>query len=109
MCKWGTEEIVRVLIPVDLSHTGQAMWKDVGIDACIADLVRALQSAGINMRASCCGHERGDGRIDLTDGRVLIVRQCGVSDADVERDNEIARWNDEVRDSSSFADTPEKG
>lgn len=73
MCRWGTETIVRVKIPADLSHTGQAYWKNCGVDACIADLVRALQEGGIDMRGSCCGHGREPGRIDLADGRTLII------------------------------------
>lgn len=73
MCKWGTEVITRVLVPADLSHSGEPYWKEVGVDACIAPIVAALQGAGIHMRGSCCGHGRGDGRIDLIDGRYLIV------------------------------------
>lgn len=75
MCKWGTDTLVRVKIPADLSHTGKSHWKDVGIDSCIADLVSALQAADIDMRSSCCGHGTREGRIELVDGRVLIVRR----------------------------------
>lgn len=75
MCKWGTYKTVRVRIPKDLSHTGVAYWKDVAIDSCIADLVDALQKAGINMRHSCCGHFKTDGEIILEDGRKLIIRR----------------------------------
>ncbi len=73
MCKWGTWIPVRVKVPADLSRTGKDAWREKNIDACIADLVEALQAAGIDMRASCCGHGRGAGRIDLQDGRTLIV------------------------------------
>jgi hypothetical protein len=73
MCKWGHEKQVYVKIPADLSHSGSSYWRSVGIDACIADLVEALQDAGIDMRGSCCGHGKENGRIDLQDGRVLIV------------------------------------
>jgi hypothetical protein len=75
MCKHGQEVIVSVKIPADLSHTGEARWKDCGIDACIADIVRALQAAGIDMRASCCGHGDRPGEIRLQDGRTVIVQQ----------------------------------
>ena len=44
------------------------------IDRCIASIVRALEAAGINMRASCCGHGKGDGKIILQDGRELIIQ-----------------------------------
>lgn len=74
MCKWGTDTIVRVRIPADLSHTGEARWKNVGIDSCIAPIVKALQDAGIDMRTSCCGHGTRNGEIALADGRTLAVR-----------------------------------
>src|SRR5690606_23680361 len=31
------------------------------------------QEGGIDMMASCCGHGKGPGRIDLADGRVLEI------------------------------------
>ena len=71
MCEWGTDKTVRVKIPADLSHTGEAYWKDVGIDACISDIVEALQVGGIDMRSSCCGHGKRPAEITLQDGRRL--------------------------------------
>lgn len=73
MCdRWDTR-IVRVKIAADLSHTGQARWKDVAIDSCIADVVEALQTAGIDMVSSCCGHGLFWGCIGLEDGRHLLI------------------------------------
>lgn len=43
------------------------------IDYCIADIVAALNAAGIKTLASCCGHNTEDGDIRLEDGRVLAV------------------------------------
>lgn len=43
------------------------------IDRCIHTLVAALNAAGIETLASCCGHRQINGRIDLDDGRVLII------------------------------------
>jgi hypothetical protein len=40
-------------------------WRDKG--------PKALNAAGILTSASCCGHGKGQGRIDLTDGRVLFI------------------------------------
>jgi hypothetical protein len=68
---------VRVKISADLSSTGKEKWKDCHIDTCIAPLVKALQKGGINMRGSCCGHNRGLGEIRLQDGRVLIHKSGG--------------------------------
>lgn len=65
---------VNVKIPADLSHTGKAYWKDAKIDACIADIVDALQASGIDMRGSCCGHGNWE-EIFLQDGRVLMIQQ----------------------------------
>lgn len=77
MCKWGSDVLVRVKIPADLACEGVGKWKEMGIDACIAPLVKALQAGGIDMRGSCCGHGRGDGNIHLQDGRILIIKQDG--------------------------------
>lgn len=45
-----------------------------GIDFCIADIVEALNVAGISTEASCCGHGIGNGSVILKDGRVLFVK-----------------------------------
>ena len=73
MCK--TITTVKVKIAVDLSHTGKSFWKAAAIDACVADLVQALQSANIDMRSSCCGHGKTHGSILLQDGRKLLIVQ----------------------------------
>lgn len=73
MCEWGSETAVRVKVLARVSHSGSDCWKVVGIDRCIAPIVAALQSAGIDMIGSCCGHGRGLGRIDLSDGRILWI------------------------------------
>ena len=56
MCKWGDTVLVYVKIAADLSHTGEERWDWREIDRCIAPLVQELQEAGVDMRASCCGH-----------------------------------------------------
>lgn len=73
MCVHGTETLTTVTIPADLSHTGHAYSKCVGIDSCIASVVAALEAAGVLMRGSCCGHGATDGTIQLVDGRTLVV------------------------------------
>jgi CBS-domain-containing membrane protein len=70
---WGLTTRVRVLVPAGLSATGTARRKTVGIDRALADLVRALQKAGIHMEGSCSGHGRRPGEILLADGRTLLV------------------------------------
>ena len=65
--------LVKVKIPADLSSTGKIKWKYALIDACIATIVEALQKGKIDMRGSCCGHNKGFGDIHLQDGRVLII------------------------------------
>ena len=44
-----------------------------GIDYCIHKLVAALNAANIRTMASCCGHGEQHGRIDLEDGRTLVI------------------------------------
>lgn len=73
MCEWGDTVPVRVKIPADLSSTGEARWKDAEIDRCVAPVVEALQKGGVDMRGSCCGHNRSPGKILLQDGRTLSV------------------------------------
>ena len=74
MCQWGTDVILRVLMPAELSYTGAERWDDKAIDACIAPIVKALNDAGIHTSQSCCGHGKGDGFIDLHDGRRLVIK-----------------------------------
>jgi len=73
MCIWGTTTPVFVKVPADLSSTGRVKWKWEEIDSCIAGLVDALQTAGIDMRGSCCGHGQSFGSIHLQDGRILVI------------------------------------
>lgn len=45
------------------------------IDPCIASIVAALNAAGIETVASCCGHGRNPGSIILLDGRELVITE----------------------------------
>lgn len=74
MCDHGDAVILRVRMPADLSHTGQARWVDKPIDRCITSIVQALTDAGIWTANSCCGHGMGPGSIVLHDGRELVVK-----------------------------------
>lgn len=73
MCEWGTDRLLLVPMPAELSYTGQFRWAIKGVDACIADIVQALNEAGIYTSNSCCGHGKADGKIYLHDGRVLTI------------------------------------
>lgn len=46
-----------------------AVW----CDPCIADIVAALNAAGIATTVSCCGHGRRLGNITLRDGREIFL------------------------------------
>jgi hypothetical protein len=48
--------------------------KSVCVDWCIHHIVTALNASGIETVACCCGHGQQDGRIDLADGRILVVK-----------------------------------
>lgn len=69
MCKWGTDKIVRLCKPRPVSGRTEIM-----VDACLADLVQALNDAGIETQGCCCGHGKGDGDIQLADGRILVIK-----------------------------------
>lgn len=46
------------------------------IDRCIHQIVAALNAGGVETSSCCCGHGERDGRIDLTDGRILIIKKA---------------------------------
>lgn len=73
MCKWGTTVEMEVTIPAHLSHTGEARTKVIGVDACIAQLVAALNAGGITTVASCCGHGHLPGNVILADDTWLTL------------------------------------
>ena len=78
MCKWGTDTLLRVPIPAELSHTGEFRWDVKPVDSCIAPIVKALNDAGIYTANACCGHGKSDGSITLHDGRELVIRRFEV-------------------------------
>lgn len=57
----------------------------VNIDWCIHQIVAALNAGGVETVGSCCGHQQIPGRIDLADGRVLIVADKETLDDLIER------------------------
>ncbi len=61
-------------VAADLSHTGKEYMKKQPVDACIAEMVSALNKGGIITRTSCYGHGEVIGSISLMDGRELIIR-----------------------------------
>ena len=97
MCKWGTDVIVEVTIPAELSHTGKERKKKVGIDSCIAPIIKALNEASIRTDYCCCGHGEKDGVILLHDGRVLMIRSA----EEVERHGGFKGFIDSWRDGNS--------
>lgn len=73
MCKYGTSVEVLCWRPAELTHDGVERLCPTMVDACIAPIVSALNLSGVRTRQSCCGHGKEPGRIDLWDGRVLVV------------------------------------
>ena len=74
MCKWGSDIVLWVPIPAELSYTGEFRWDYKGVDSCIAPIVQALNDAGIYTASCCCGHGKADGSILLHDGREIIIK-----------------------------------
>ncbi len=68
--------LVSVVIPADLSYTGKVRRKTVPIDACIANVVRRLNSDvdEPTTRSSCCGHELGNPEVVLADHTTIIIK-----------------------------------
>jgi len=75
MCEWGDTVMVNVVMPADLSHTGEERRRPKLIDRCIAPIVTALVEAGVATRSSCCGHGKADGEIQLEYGRTLVIKE----------------------------------
>ena len=67
MCEWGNT--TRLIMKVGKKA------QIIDIDSCIAPIVLALNDAGIETVASCCGHGKIDGSIVLRDGRELVIRK----------------------------------
>jgi len=65
--------IMNLPVVAELSHTKKEYMKKQSIDACIADIVRALNKGGVKTKASCCGHGETPGDIILCDGRNLTI------------------------------------
>ena len=74
VCDWGDNVTLRVPMHQDDSHTGKFRWANKGVDRCIAPIIAALNGAGVYTRGCCCGHGKGDGKITLHDGRILVVK-----------------------------------
>ncbi len=73
MCKWSKTRRCWVNIPAEHSYTGRMRLACKPIDSCIAVLVEALNRHGLLTLSSCCGHGHGPGKIELQDGRILLV------------------------------------
>jgi hypothetical protein len=74
ICPCSKTKVVKVIIARDLSYTGRERIKEAQIDKCIAPLVKELQTFGINMRSSCCGHGEIHGHIILSDRTELKIK-----------------------------------
>lgn len=58
---------------VRLAHPRSDGAATAGVDPCIAPIVQALNDAGIQTLASCCGHGHRPGSIILEDGREILI------------------------------------
>lgn len=75
MCEHNDVIYLRVPIPANLSHTGEFRWDYKPVDACISDIVNALNLDNVFTSASCCGHGERPGEIILHDGRKILIHQ----------------------------------
>lgn len=59
----------------------------VEVDACMADIILALNNGGISTYGCCCGHGKQRGYVALTDGRALVIFDMRVEpdEADLNR------------------------
>jgi hypothetical protein len=74
MCQHGTQRTLLLPTPdYDDSDGLRFRLRLWPVDACIADIVQALNTAGVVTIGSCCGHGSGPGTILLADGRALVI------------------------------------
>ncbi len=72
MCKHGSSILFKLFVQ-SASRENLLEQKNVAIDSCILDLIKALNKNNIHTIASCCGHGKVNGNIALRDGRELII------------------------------------
>lgn len=58
---------------MSLAHPTERGYYYAGVDPCIGRLVRAINNAGIQTVASCCGHGARPASIALEDGREILI------------------------------------
>lgn len=92
MCKWGTDTLLLVPMPANLSHTGEFRWAVKGVDSCIAPIVQALNDAGIYTSGCCCGHGKAPGNIHLHDGRIIEISSPDTPDPYEELQAAVAHY-----------------
>jgi len=72
---------------------GRRAW----VDPCIALLVEGINSAGLPTVASCCGHGCQPPRVDLADGRVVMIVDQATADEIAQRYAPITGEGDRTR------------
>ena len=74
MCEWGDMVEMRLPISARKSHTGKRRMKDnVGIDRCLAPLIKLLNENGFETEECCCGHGAGYGYIGFADDTGFLL------------------------------------
>jgi len=76
MCEHGDTVTVPLWISPGYSSTGYWKHKQVKVDSCISELVKALNAKRIYTVGSCCGHGKAPGEIILLDGRKLMIHKA---------------------------------
>ncbi len=78
MCEWHGGSYAGNL-PVRLARPRANGLRVAYVDLCIQPIVQALNDAGLQTLASCCGHGRRPGSIVLEDGRELLIAPDGAT------------------------------
>ena len=67
--------VTKTMVKLCNKRFPDSFTKEVEVDSCIADIVQALNDAGIDTAGSCCGHGKRPGVIFLY-GRTLYIKLC---------------------------------
>lgn len=73
MCSWNNTAPLHVKAHKNWVRHISDGRKLIEVDSCLADIIYALNEAGIHTEACCCGHGKRPGNIILSDGRELVI------------------------------------
>lgn len=89
---FGSTPEVKLPMLVGIRASGEKIYKDVMIDACISSVIQHLWENGVGTSGSCCGHGNMPPSIVLTEGAENYSQiRAWIAEKD-ERWFELSQW-----------------